>query len=67
VITLLHREEYYHQSDPTWADENPDKCGTAEIIIAKQRNGPTGTVRLTWDERSTRFRDYSPAHAARRL
>jgi replicative DNA helicase len=62
VIALLHREEYYHQSDPNWADENPDKCGMAELIIAKQRNGPTGTVRLTWDERSTRFRDYSPAH-----
>ncbi len=61
VIAMLHREEYYHKADPTWADENPDKIGVAELIIAKQRNGPTGTVNLTWIEQSTRFRDYSPA------
>lgn len=61
VVAMLHREEYYHQSDPNWADENPEKCGLAELIIAKQRNGPTGTVKLTWLQNSTRFRDYSPA------
>lgn len=61
VVAMLHREEYYHQSDPNWIDENPEKKGVAELIIAKQRNGPTGTVRLTWVESSTRFKDYSPA------
>ncbi len=61
VIAMLHREEYYHQADPNWLDENPEKKGLAELIIAKQRNGPTGTVKLTWLERSTRFRDFSPA------
>lgn len=59
VIALLHREEYYHIQDPTWAEENPDKIGLAELIIAKQRNGPTGTVKMTWDERITRFRNYA--------
>jgi len=59
VITLLHREDYYHQSDPMWAEENPDKVGLAELIIAKQRNGPTGVVSLVWDSRSTRFRNYA--------
>ena len=61
VVMMLHREEYYHQGDENWADENPDKIGLAELIIAKQRNGPTGTVRLVWNSTSTQFRDYSPS------
>ena len=60
---MLHREEYYHVQDPNWADENEDKVGLAELIIAKQRNGPTGTVRLTWVSESTRFRNYTPQRA----
>jgi replicative DNA helicase len=58
VIMLLHREEYYHVHNPDWAAENPDKVGVAEIIVAKQRNGPTGVVKLAWDTRTTRFRSY---------
>lgn len=57
VIMLLHREEYYHLNDPDWPLDNPEKVGQAEVIIAKQRNGPTGTVELTWDGRTTRFKD----------
>ena len=64
VVMLLHREEYYHLSEPGWAEENPDKVGVAEVIIAKQRNGPTGTVELTWDGKTTRFRNPSGAHRA---
>ena len=60
VVMLLHREDYYHQGEPEWADMNPDKVGVAEIIIAKQRNGPTGVVKLAWISQSTRFKDYSP-------
>lgn len=63
VIAMLHREEYYHKHNPSWSDENPDKIGLAELIIAKQRNGPTDTVRLTWVEASTRFRDYAPVQS----
>jgi replicative DNA helicase len=63
VIVLLHREDYYHTQNPDWALENPDKVGIAELIIAKQRNGPTGVVKLKWDSRTTRFRDYDP-HAS---
>jgi replicative DNA helicase len=60
VVMLLHREDYYHVGNPEWADENPDKVGTAELIIAKQRNGPTDVVRMTWDAKTTRFKSYSP-------
>jgi len=64
VIALLHREEYYHQADPEWLLENPDKEGLAELIIAKQRNGPTGTVDLLWDARTTRFKNHAGRHYA---
>lgn len=50
VIMLLHREDYYQRGE---ADYEP--TNTAEIIIAKQRNGPTDTVKLTFMEKYTRF------------
>ncbi len=56
LVALLHREDYYHQGEDDY-----DLTRTAELIVAKQRNGPTGTVRLTWIDQSTRFKDYSPA------
>ncbi|MSR69022.1 MAG: replicative DNA helicase [Phycisphaerales bacterium] len=63
VILMLHREEYYHQGDPEWSETNLDKVGMAELIFAKQRNGPTGVVKLVWDQSSTCFRSYSPLSA----
>ncbi len=56
VVMLLHREAYYHRGDPGWEEENPEKVNTAEIIIAKQRNGPTDVVELIFDGRLTRFK-----------
>lgn len=76
VIMLLHREEYYHTQDPSWAEENPDKIGVAEVIVAKQRNGPTGVVELAWQASTTRFGnlarrrggdDYAPPSAYREM
>jgi len=61
VVMMLHREEYYHKAEPEWAEQNPDKAGVAEVIIAKQRNGPTGVVTLGWNAQSTRFQDLSYA------
>lgn len=55
VIMLLHRESYYHQHDPDWMAENEDRVNESEVIIAKQRNGPTGTVNLKWNAMITRF------------
>jgi replicative DNA helicase len=50
VIMLLYREDYYDK-------ENPEVHGNAEVIIGKQRNGPTGTVKLRWEAEYGRFRD----------
>lgn len=55
VVLLLHREDYYHVNDPAWSAANSDKIGKAEIIVAKQRNGPTGVVDLRWNAERTRF------------
>lgn len=55
VVMLLHREDYYHKRGEK--DREPDN--TAELIIAKQRNGPTGTVDLIFRERITRFENLS--------
>lgn len=54
VVLLLHREDYYHRGEADWEDNN-----TAEIIVAKQRNGPTGLVKLIFEESSTRFKTMS--------
>jgi len=64
VVIMLHREEYYHQADPDWAVNHEDKVGVAELIVAKQRNGPTGVVKLTWVSEITRFRNYSHSMGA---
>ena len=61
VVTMLHRESYYHMSDQDWMAENEDKHSLAELIVAKQRNGPTATIRLTWEASCTRFYDRTEA------
>jgi replicative DNA helicase len=51
VVMLLHREGYYHNRGETeYKDDN-----SAELIIAKQRNGPTGTVPLRFLDKFARF------------
>ncbi|MCK4753105.1 MAG: replicative DNA helicase, partial [Planctomycetes bacterium] len=56
VVMLVHREDYYHRGEDDYVKNN-----TAELIIAKQRNGPTGNVKLTFMERTTRFENASHA------
>jgi len=52
LIVFIYRDEVYKE-------DSPDK-GTAEIIVAKQRNGPIGTVRLTFLGQYTRFENFMP-------
>ena len=47
--------------DPEWPAENPDKVGVAELIITKQRNGPTGTIFLQFNNQTTRFNNLTTA------
>jgi replicative DNA helicase len=57
VVMMLHRESYYHQGDEEWFQQNPDMTNAAEVILTKQRNGPTGTVKLVFDPETTRFQN----------
>ena len=50
VVAFIHRESYYNREDP-------DLEHKAEIIIAKQRNGPTGSIELGWVADYTLFAD----------
>jgi replicative DNA helicase len=52
VILLIYREDFY--------DPNTTRKGIADIIIAKQRNGPTGEVQLTFLGQYTKFENYAP-------
>jgi replicative DNA helicase len=47
VVMFIYRDDYYNP--------DTDKKGIAEIIIAKQRNGPVGTVELSWQGQYTKF------------
>ena len=49
VVMFLHRESYYQESS--------EDTNIAEVIIAKQRNGPLGTVKLYWHDEYTLFED----------
>jgi len=47
VVMMLYRDEYYHP--------DTEKKNIGEVIITKQRNGPTGTVELVWMGQFTKF------------
>ena len=53
IVMFLYRDEYYNP-------ETTEKPNTCEVIIAKQRNGPTGSLDLAWLGKYTKFADRSP-------
>lgn len=53
VVMFIHREEYYKP-------QNPKLKGLAELIIAKNRNGPVGVVKLAWRAELARFEPLAP-------
>ncbi|MBC8352161.1 MAG: replicative DNA helicase [Planctomycetes bacterium] len=55
VVMFVHREEYYRRGE-----DAAEVAGQAEIIVAKQRNGPVGNVELIWRKDFTRFEDKAP-------
>jgi len=58
VVMFVHREEYYLRGDA-----REEVLGQAQIIVEKQRNGPTGEINLTWVKEFTRFEDQAaPRH-----
>jgi replicative DNA helicase len=69
VVMFVFREEYYlamkqpgagTEEHAKWQSEMDRALGKAEVIIGKQRHGPTGTVELQFDAAVTRFGDLSP-------
>jgi replicative DNA helicase len=63
VVMFLYRQEYYdvlEGKDPSQPDKDGKTSqGLAEVIIGKQRNGPTGNVTLFFNRQYTRFENYS--------
>lgn len=58
VVMFVHREAYYQKGQP----EEEVNQHEAQIIIEKQRNGPTGDVELHWEPKFTRFSNRAPDH-----
>jgi replicative DNA helicase len=54
VVVFIYREEEYNQT--------PDNRGIAELIIGKQRNGPTGTIKMAFIKEYTRFENLEWRH-----
>ncbi|EGQ3595434.1 replicative DNA helicase [Staphylococcus pseudintermedius] len=66
IVAFLYRDDYYNRGDGDDGGFEPqtnDENGEIEIIIAKQRNGPTGTVKLHFMKQYNKFTDIDYAHA----
>ena len=57
VVMFVHREEYFYNSREE--AEEAGVAGQGELIVSKQRNGPTGVIKLSWLEQHTRFENFA--------
>lgn len=57
VVIFLQRDDYYAEN------RTEDNIGKATILIAKQRNGPTGPINVRWSGEFTRYMEVDPTHA----
>jgi replicative DNA helicase len=64
VVLMLYREEYYRRQNDPDDEIAEDLLNKADIIIAKQRNGPTGTVSLNFFGERVRFENRDERHHA---
>ena len=70
IVLFVYREEYYHanampdmeeaEKFAKWKDKADKVYGLAEVIVAKQRHGSTGSVPLTFEKKFTKFSDRAP-------
>ena len=65
VVAFIHRESYYNRDKS--GEPDPDTDNKAEIIVAKQRNGPTGSIEVAWVSKCTRFGDSQLRQPGRRI
>lgn len=59
IVCFIHRPEYYKITE----DEHGSTAGLAEIVVAKHRNGPTGIVRMRFENEYALFKDEAPQYA----
>jgi replicative DNA helicase len=63
VIIMLYRDEYYCPECQNTVEEcGKDHIGIAEVIIRKQRKGPTGTATVAWEAKHTQFNNIDWSH-----
>jgi len=58
VVVFIYREDMYYTTKEAWERDHPEQPypkGIAEIMVAKHRNGPTGTVNLRFRDRTVKF------------
>lgn len=60
IVMFIHRDDYYERSE----DSSVNQISNTELVIAKQRNGPTGTVKLAFRKDISRFISADPDYAA---
>ncbi|MFP3030970.1 MAG: DnaB-like helicase C-terminal domain-containing protein, partial [Wolbachia sp.] len=73
IVMFLYREEYYElRKQPSegsnkhreWQEKMEKIRNIAELVIAKQRNGPIGSVKLYFDSNRGAFKDYTERHSS---